>query len=265
MDNNLLTVVVSSPRSYKDVFDIFYSLYTKYWNDSIYPFVLSTNYDALYNGIQVINSNKPNDTWVERVSDLLDKIHTKYILILCDDLFFIDRVYNQDIAHVVSIMEENSLDFCRLKPIKKGNKIANSSFLVYPSKQTPYAMNLQRGIFRVNYLKELLSTNIGLSAWELESKWLANNSHGFYTNIISVTKNVLPIIHGIEKGKYYPSALYKIKKMGLGFNTNRPVMSNYEEFKYKLMEYYCYHLPPFLRRTVKKILTLGGVKFISPN
>ena len=95
-----MCIYVSSPKSYKDVFDAFYICKNRFWPDSRYRFVLSTNYEANYKGVDIIDSHNTSDTWVERSMYALSEINEKYIMLLCDDLLIskkIDSRYIDDI------------------------------------------------------------------------------------------------------------------------------------------------------------------------
>ena len=88
MKENRLTIYVSSPKSYGDVFDVFNAMFAKHWANCPYPFFLSTNsqVDRFENLIGYC-SNKLDDGWVERTIPSLEMIETQYVLLMCDDIF----------------------------------------------------------------------------------------------------------------------------------------------------------------------------------
>ena len=260
-----ICIYVSSPYSYKDIFDVYYQAYQKFASRSSIPLVLSTNYDAKYEGIRIISSGDINDSWVSRSMDALKQIDSKYILLMCDDIFMAGDFPDDEINHILKFMDKNNINFCRLSPRKKGVKIKGERYLVQEYKTVPYAMNLQFGIYNREYLLGVLGDGM-LSAWDIEAKWLKESNLAEYVlweNVICVSEPIVKFIHGVDKGKLYPSAVQEIKRLGFLINSSREVMSWFREYQQYFRNFVGLVVPSRLRSHLKVVLTKIGFKFTS--
>lgn len=258
-----ICIYVSSPYSYKDIFDIYYQTYKKF--ASSMPLVLSTNYDAKYDGIRIISSGDINDSWVSRSIDALKQIDTKYVLLSCDDMFLVGDLPDNEIHHIVDVMDKYDINFCRLKPRKKGVKVEGEDYLIYEYQTIPYAKNLQIGIFNREYLIDVLGDG-KLSAWDIEAKWLKESHFAEnkpFEDVMCVSRPILQVVHAVDKGKLYPSAVKAIEKLGLTINSNREMMLRRREMKNHIQGKLGLLLPQNARHSFKVILSKFGIKFTS--
>jgi hypothetical protein len=264
--NNKLALFVSSPDSYCDVIEVFLKCFFKFWPDCPYEFILSTN-TKKYHGITVINNNHHNDTWMDRAIPVLQNIRYKYVLLLCDDCLISKKVNTDSIERIVMDMDKYGIDFCGLANHIKGKKLHTDSLLNFVRKNKPYSLNLQVGIYRREYLLNLLGDG-SRSPWELETKWLkeadkADNS--YYDNIASCCYDVLGCKNGILKGQWYESVIREMGKKGIAINTKRGVISLKEDRKLHIYSRIGKILPSKVRPLVKKIVSMTGHKFASGN
>jgi len=261
-----LTVYISSPKAYKDVFDIFYQCYNKFWKNSEFPFVLSTNYDAQYKGVRVINSENLQDSWTERTIDALNAIDSDYILLLCDDLFINDVVHDEEIKAILNLMDQYKIDYCRLNPYRRGVLFREGDLIYKVHKRMPYALNLQRGIFRKDYLLLLLGDG-SKSAWTLENEWLQQSQvapNEYYDNIAVVGKSVISVIHAVQKGLFYPSVKRRLGEIGISIDSDRQYMPRRIELIQRLKEVLGNKLfNPKIRYIIKSLLRKLGFSFTS--
>lgn len=262
-----MCVYVSSPKNYSDILDIFLLCKKKFWSDCPYDTVISTNYDLNISEVHVINSENSKDTWVERSWQALRQIDYKYVLLLCDDLFISEHIDNKRIKEIIDYMDLKGIKFCRLKPLHRGKTVDELPYLDYVNKNTPYGINLQRGIFLREYLIELLG-NGEQSAWDIEGKLLEQAACAKdepFEDIISCNRNIFPVIHGVEKGKWFPSAIKKLSKIGIRITNNREIMSRQIEIRQNVISYLGSHISPKTRIRIKIIAQKMGYKFINSN
>lgn len=258
-----ICIYVSSPYSYKDIFDVYYQSYKKF--ASSIPLVLSTNYDAKYDGIRIISSGDINDSWVSRSIDALKQIDAKYILLSCDDMFLVGDLYDNEIHHIVDVMDKYDIKFCRLKPRKKGVTVEGEDYLIYEYQTIPYAKNLQIGIFDRKYLIDVLGDG-KLSAWDIEAKWLKESHFAEnkpFEDVICVSRPILQVVHAVDKGKLYPSAVKAIKKIGIHIESDREIMSFKQEVRNNIQSKLGLLLPQKVRHGLKVLLAKLGVKYTS--
>lgn len=260
--NDRLSIYVSSPDTYADVFAIFLKGFRKYWNNCPYEFILTTNTKS-YEDITCICNNRQNDTWVERTLATLPSINSKYILLMCDDIIINNKVDNWVIEQVLDYMDNHEIRYCRLRPISRGRIIDSFPLLCNVNQQTPYAINLQLGIFRKDFFIELLG-NGTLSSWEIENSIneraaLAPNED--FKDVVAVSKDVLPTTHGVYKGKWIRSAVKSLIKIGLFEYSDRGVISLQQQFKIDMAHWLQWRISPRRRRILKRILKTMGVHF----
>lgn len=260
-----MCIYVSSPKEYKDVFDVFIKCLNKYWDGVEYPVILSTNYPATYEGVKIINSNNLQDTWTERTVKALSEIDEKYILLLCDDMLIRRKIDNRKIETIIDFMDDNEIMFCRLNPTKYGRKVKKIDFLNWTNKKMPYGINLQRGIYNKDYLIELLGDG-SKSAWDIEKDLLKKaeqSKNEYFDNIITCRKNIFPVVHAVDKGCWYPKAIRFLKNEDISISINRKVMSQSKEILQDLKTFFSKLVTPRNRIRIKKILRKIGVSFTS--
>lgn len=259
---DLLSVFISSTIDYQDSLDFFVAYFRKHWSNCKYDIVLATNYDRrpFLNRCQVVNSHNIHDDWITRSLPALRQLHSKYVLVMCDDLFIRSKVDNNRVDAIVEFMNLNDIDYCRIKPCRSHKRInENISFL---KKRTPYGFNLQIGIFKVSFLIECLCS--ALNPWDLERKWLLEASkadRGYFDTAIVSRKSIIHFYHGINKGQWYPSVFNKIKKDFGEIPTSRKVMSKGKEARYKLSSTVGRLMPLRLRAFTKRFLRKVGITF----
>ncbi len=261
-----LKIVISSPDSYRDVFDVYYKCFMKFCTDSPYELILASN-NAKYDGISVINNHKTDDNWTERILPILRQINSKYVLIMCDDIFITDRVNYSSVELILDEMDEKNINFCGMLNKIGGKKLCRDSLLNFVKKRKPYALNLQMGIYNRDYLLEVLGDG-EKSAWDIEKKWVKevyDAPNEYFSDVVCCKKNIFNCIHGIEKGKWFPSAVKKLKKIGISVDDSRAKMSRFQEFKNTLKGKIGKMLGVRARMFIKKIMSRFGMKFVTDN
>ena len=111
MSSNECTIVVSSCDKYSDIWDSFFYLLKKYWPDCKYNILLNTetlkySYPGL--SIVVVNYDKPNSSWTERLANTVKQATSNQILLLLDDFFLCDYVDSSAIANCVKWLNNDS-------------------------------------------------------------------------------------------------------------------------------------------------------------
>ena len=263
MDNKKVAIFVCSPNSYSDALKIFIECKNRNWPKCPYDFVLATNNQIYGDQIKVFNNFKENDGWTDRALPVIQSLNYKYLILFSDDAFISKSVDNHAVDYILDTMEEKQLQFCRLKHYKYGKEVDSNSQLAYLNKRTPYGLNLHKGIFRKDYLLSLLGDGTK-SCWQLEKDWnleASNAPNTFYSDLVACRTEVIPTMHGIEKGKWFPSTIRNLKKMGFASFGNREKMSFFREFAYILKTKLGDSLTPEMRLTIKKILKKLGMSF----
>ena len=263
MDNRL-TVYVSSPDSYADVFDMFLRGFRKYWNDCPYKFIFTTNTYS-YDGITCICNHQTGDTWVERTIAVLPQIKSKYILLMCDDIIINEKVNNHDIERILDYMDNHEIRFCNMRPNRRGEHIHELPILNAVNKRQSYAINLQIGIFRKDYFAELLGDGSS-NAWAIESRINAEAASAkdeLFRDVVVVNKPILPFVHGVLKGLWTRQAVSYIKKAYPTYEFKRTKLPIMNEIRYRLSLLLTDSFHPRIRMLFKGILKKSGIHFVT--
>lgn len=262
-----MCIYVSSPQSYRDVLDVFMLCKKKFWGACPYNTVISTNYNLINPEVYVINSEIADDSWVDRSLNALRQIDYEYVMLLCDDMFISKQIDTQKIEKILDYMDLNEINFCRLNPLRFGEHIKELPFISIVNRNIPYGINLQRGIFRREYLINLLGDG-SKSAWDIEGSLLeqAKNADDVpFGDVIACNTNIFPVIHGVEKGKWFPSSIKKLSKLGIEIEGNREKISIPTEFRQNIITYLSSHISPQNRKRMKRMAQKVGYRFISNN
>ena len=265
MIDNRMTIFVATPDSYSDVFDIYLQCYRKYCSDSPYELVVATN-TKTYGSITCIPNGKKNDTWEERSIPVLKNLNTKYVLTMDDDFFIIGRIDYTEIENILNSMDKYNISFCGLTNHLPGKPIEENSSLVWVKKNQAYAKNLQVGIFNREYLIDLLE-NSSNDAHAQEAKWIEEAFMApegeYFSDIVSCKNNVIPCVHGVAMGKWFPNAIKAVKRQGIKVCSSREYLSRQEEFKIILIKKFGKKFSPKNRTRIKNMLRKIGFEFIT--
>lgn len=261
-----LSIYVSSPDSYSDVFELFLKAFKKKWKNCPYELILTTNSNS-YDGITCICNYKENDTWVERTLDALSQLQSKYILLMCDDLIIRESINNKEIDNILDYMDLHDIRYCRMKPLFSKDIINELPYLSKVKQQTPYAINLQIGIFRRDFFEEVLGDG-SLSAWDIEARFIENSlnaQNDFFEDVVSVNKPVIPFVHGVIKGKWIRNSLRYIKNEYPEYEVRRERTSLMMQWKIDLMEWVRDRVTPKQKKRIKGLLRKLGFSFVTVN
>lgn len=255
---NKLAILISSPQSYRDIFDINADLFAKNWKDCIFEKIYATDFlsDEIneYKGFQVYRLPECSD-WVSRTRTALNKIDTEYVFIVGDDTFLVKHISSNEIQSLVDFMSENNLLYCQFdfKPAKKTKKTKLNSRIYEILYKHPYGRSLHVSIWKKEYLLEILSTS--LNAWQIEQHWISETikfgnekipGHIYYLNKY--------FFHSVYKGKYVRNTKKVLLKNGYhDFKPIRPLLKRREQMKIELKRFGRKITPYKLAHLMKKI------------
>lgn len=225
-----LTIVISSPESYRDVFDIFVEFFNKNWPECPYRKVYVTDFikDAnAYKGFEVFTFPEEKD-WFSRTKQIIKEIDTEFVMIIADDLFIVRHIFKDTFDELLRFMDEKKYVYCRLvrsKHIRKHNKKISSNNIFNIKYSNPYGRNLLGAIWNTEHFADFLA-NVSCDPWKTEEKWGEE----------ALTKGNLDIAsycyldnnffcHAVYKGEWMPKAKRTIKKQGLQFNSRRKTIN----------------------------------------
>ena len=105
---------------YVDVWDSYFELLNKYWPSTIRPktYLVTSVLHPNYDGVEVISAGE-NSEWSNKARTALEQINEDYVVLLLEDFFTTRNVDGKKLEHIVNLMEDNNLTFCRILDQKR--------------------------------------------------------------------------------------------------------------------------------------------------
>ena len=113
-----LALLVVSCDKYSDLWDIFWILIEKYWNDCTLTKYLGTNYyNYAKNNVRTIQVGEDR-SWAENVRKMLEQVQENYVVMMLEDFFIDRRIINEKIKILYDHMVIHGYDCLRLEPME---------------------------------------------------------------------------------------------------------------------------------------------------
>lgn len=260
--NNVAIVIVSCD-AYKDTWPYFFLCFDKFWPDCrIKKYIVTNKLHPQYNDTIVISTGEEK-SWSAKMRFALQQISEEIIILLLDDYFICKQVNNSEVEKIIIKFNEFQYDYLRLMPIPK---ISNGSKDIYKlNGKNLYEINLQASIWRKSYLLKVLRHD-GLSAWEIEALQKVSSEHRITGNTAATNYPIIDYLNGIIQGKWYPSTVNKMKKLGIYIDTKRRGMMSFKAIALRNLKNFIMHnvsVPTAVK--LKHLLKSLGFKFVTEN
>lgn len=222
---NKCTLIVNSCDSYEDTWYPFFKLLKKYWPNLKYDIVLNTETKRFsYEGLNIRTikaTSKINQIWSNRLYNVLKKINTEFVIIMCDDFFIREPVDQKRIDYCINNFDKDTATFNFEKTYScEDINCSLEGFKLRPDNST-YRLSCQAGIWNRIKLMELLDCNMNPWEWETSNP---KNNYKFYINCGNFIINYGYENHkwmGICKGKWVINdvkPLFKKENINIDFN-----------------------------------------------
>jgi Fe-S cluster biosynthesis and repair protein YggX len=221
-----LSLVVCSDFSYSDVLELFISFQEKFL-PSISKKYLFTNFKLLNElpSYEVYYSYK-NDQWLERLSLFIEKVPSKFILLLNDDVLIKNFNLDKEINKIISFMNSSKSNYCQLD---RNPRLKIKKLNVYPNfyrlySKMLYGKSLQSAIWNKQELTRILKENRTKTSYQVEDMWLLESlktKSKYFSNYYYYHNNFF--FHSVFKGKWFNRTKMLVKKNNINyiFNKNR--------------------------------------------
>jgi hypothetical protein len=171
---NNLSILIPSCDNFKDTWKPFFHLFNKYWDDNPYDIYLTTDKEKFrLDDINIVSTqinpeNKPI-SWSLSVIKSLNRIPTKYVLLIFDDFFFTKKVNTSIVNNALQFISSNndvgSINLSALGPKDCYSEVYDDYFLLV-KQLSKYKTSCRPAIWEKEYLLNLLSESE--NAWEFE-------------------------------------------------------------------------------------------------
>ena len=216
------TIVVSSCDKYKDLWDPFFKILEDEWDgvENI-PIVLNTESESYkYDGLDIRTFClfKPDEqvSWTRRLRETLEKIETKYVIMLLDDFFMMGKVKSEEIQKHINWMERNNRIsvFSYMETFTPNIKDGRYDGFERRPLVGTYKFNCQAALWRKTRLISYLDHDESAWEWEALGNWRSYRHpfHHFYSYDVN-RDYVFPYIYkaegvnfgglGLFRGRWY--------------------------------------------------------------
>ena len=199
------SVLIYSCDAYSDVWTPFFTLFFRYWDcpNNVY---LATETKS-YTEHGVITINKKADTWTERIRETVKEIPSKYVLGMCEDMFFRRKVNDSRINDCIEIMESNEriANFNFEKDYEGAKNGCYAGFGKKPNGRA-FQKSCQPTLWRKSALLELLDVKMNPWEWEESETPDKYDYYVFTGELDNLVFQYGLIDHnpfGVVKGKWY--------------------------------------------------------------
>ncbi len=222
--NENVSVVVGTCDNYEDLWEPFFWLFHKYWEDCPYKIYIGTEKKECKNkGVYTLHSD-PFVSWTRRMESILNQIDDEYIVFLLEDFFLNSKIDQNRIDQMINYMMKYNVDCVRLIPSPPPCHTVNKKMdLGLNEFGAPYYVSAQPSIWKRESLVRLLDHDY--SPWQFEivcSKDPRYRDMKFRT----VNHTVYSYNNGVERGHYYLSTIEFLKKEKIDIPIIREIIND---------------------------------------
>ncbi len=259
---NNLSLLISSCDKFSDLWQWHIKLLNQNWQGEKIKTYLVTDKptEAKFEGVEIIVAPSEYD-FPKRIKFALDYINTDYVLLTLDDYFNIFPINADSISFLLDIAEQEKIDYLKLYDRKKDKpkKFTSIDAIDNIDLSNKYAVTLYPAIWSKSFLSATAREDLSPWLYEVSLTKTANEQKA---NCKFSGAGAFRILDVVRKGKVLRKANKYFKKNGIDIG-DRPLISRWQEFKLKVMDYVDWHFPKWLKRFFKKIAKLFGKKFYS--
>lgn len=252
--NNRATITIHTCDAYKDIWDTNIMLLNKNWSDRNMRTILVTDKktDKKYDGVEIMSTGEElGNDMPSRLKDALDRIETEYTIFLLDDYYLTKKIDNQKINNLLTIMDENKIDYLAFDKIHKRSEVINEDELIYKldiNSKNEYMVCLYQAIWRTSVFKKMVQEKIDI--WNFEVS-LTQKCIDIGALCATSLKNQLPIVDMIRKGYWLWTAKDVVKEYNL-IGKGRKFMPISMAVKYYPVCFVSRYVPKPIYHAIKK-------------
>lgn len=259
-----LSIIIPAHDSYKDVVLLWCEALNKVWKECPFKIIWANCEEKLFEqNVEVINVGS-EVSFAKRLKHGIQYANTKYVLVWVEDYILTNKIDPNELYDLISIMEREECVHTRLfKGSKRGSQLLDERCKLYTcNRNKPYAISINYGLFDASYLLSILQDE--WSGWDIERYFLDLSAKYENPKCLYSDKDIGKVVHLVQKGKIIPEAEKKLELLNLDLLKNkREEMTLKECILYNLTTFFSQNTSPKLRKKIKKIVQLFGVKFVT--
>lgn len=253
---------------YEDMWEDCIRLIKKNWKDHPPIYVFSNILQKDWEGVTCIPVGEDAE-WSKKIQKAVELVDKKYFILMLEDFFIGEIVKNDSVDELITFMEKNRINFCKLcdnnNIIKKRKERFNSEYpyqVIFEDEE--YGISLQTAIWEKNFLEKLVGRE-NYNAWQFELNQVRiarTANHVKMQNAIFDPRNILNIKHGALQGQLLPHTVKYFYKIGDPLNCQRVIMSRKTYLQYCIKQIGRDLTPKFAKKFVKNIARQFGMIFV---
>ena len=264
-----LAMLIAPYDPYKDVFDIFIKQFHKYWPDCPYPLVVSNMYFQFSAPNTIVINCGDMKYPGDRNRKGREAVEADYYLFLEEDRIIMDKVNTSDIESIINFMDKENVDrfrYCASKSKKRDSDIFDGyEHFFHVRSQEPYGISGSNLIVSKKWLdnhdreSETVSDPYKAEAEIVRKTSISNDL--WVDNFATDNRNVLNLLHCVDKQKWILSSRNKLVRAGYGDFVGYRNTQSIREFLWFSIRCLGNYIPLRFRYPMKKVLKRLGFKF----
>lgn len=250
-------IVISTYSSYIDVCSIFYKLLKINWKDCPYRIVFAVIGEKVsLQGAEIIYVGE-NGLLSDCIVTVKNAYPAEYYLCLLGDAMICSEVNTNHFRYLLKQLKNEHIKYLKLKPSKK----SKHSLYRKPYYGEAYVYTFAAFLATGSFINDEI---YGYSDFEFEMTYYRKCIEKTidYRNIRVMNVDILHIVWGIGKGKWYRSSYKLIKKIYPELDlSNRNKLSCAEQIKVDLYSFISKRISIKYQYRIKTFLSAVGLKF----
>lgn len=250
-------ILVSSCDSYSDLWVPFFHFFNEFWSDCPLPVYLGSE-SLSYTGpgcgdVKSVHACGGMLDWSSCAIAYLRQIKEPYVLLMLDDFFLRENVRMAAVEYCLQYARKTNAKQLRLAPLPGPRSACDEQYLIGPLDYgVRYRVSTQPAIWDREHLLTMLIP--GESIWQFEhaGSGRAAGIDGYFATIRDVVPyRGLLTHHAVEKGRWLPHELLRLRLHRVEVNPRRGVMD--------LRSYCLYMLASLTNRMLRRVPRVRGL------
>lgn len=217
-----VAMVVPSCDAYADVWPPLLQALQRFWPANGFKKYLVTNrLTPTFTGVQTLAVGD-DVSWSDNLLFALDRIPEDYVLLNIDDLILCGPVHHAAVMAAISQLTDAGGNYLRLNPTPPGRSADGAIGRVPPG--DIYRASTIFSLWRKDVLRAVLRP--GESAWHFEIHGSVRTDA--FGDWFASKRFLLSYVNLVIKGKIDPRALTVLQRQGIGYRSERRVLSRSE-------------------------------------
>lgn len=263
------SLIISTCDKFSDLRDAHVKLLEENWADRNVETFLVTDKstDKTYPNVKVVCAGEGSEI-TERLTMVLQEIHTDYVFFTLDDYFLTEKIDNEAILRTLDFMKDENADYLMLHPIiphvlKREDSIESKrykGFFFRNVNKGDYMISLYPGVWRTDFMRDTIQTKLNAWQYEVALTVMARECKA----ACAVSNNLeFPFLDVIRKGKVLRKANRYFQKNPV-YQSERQIMRAKDEWMIEIRTWMRHWLPRPLFRWIKRMMSKQGQVFYSP-